>query len=107
MPPRHWLGPYRHRREPLGMRRRWLSRTTSGGEVPCAFIELKPGMPSPAEEEIIAFCRGRLAHFKSPRWVVFMDALPKTSTGKIQKFKVREAAGSREAITRLAGRAET
>ena len=77
------------------------------GEVPCAFIELKPGVPAPPEAEIIAFCRERLAHFKSTRRVVFMEALPKTGTGKIQKFKLREAAGSREAITRLAGRAET
>ena len=75
--------------------------------MPCAFIELKPGVPAPPEAEIIAFCRERLAHFKSPRRVVFMEALPKTGTGKIQKFKLREAAGSREAITRLAGRAET
>jgi fatty-acyl-CoA synthase len=73
------------------------------GEVPCAFVELKPGMAATTEAEIIAFCRERLAHFKSPRRVVFMDALPKTGTGKIQKFKLREAAGSRDAITRLAG----
>jgi fatty-acyl-CoA synthase len=72
------------------------------GEVPCAFIELKPGMPATTAEEMIAFCRERLAHFKSPRRVVVMDALPKTGTGKIQKFKLRKAAGSREAITRLA-----
>ena len=72
------------------------------GEVPCAFIELKPGVPAPTEAEIIAFCRERLAHFKTPRRVLFMKAIPKTGTGKIQKFKLREAAGSREAITRLA-----
>jgi fatty-acyl-CoA synthase len=73
------------------------------GEVPCAFIELKPGVPVPGEAEIIAFCRTRLAHFKAPRRVMFMEALPKTGTGKIQKFKLRQIAGSREAITRLAG----
>jgi fatty-acyl-CoA synthase len=72
------------------------------GEVPCAFIELKPGVQATTEAEIIAFCRERLAHFKTPRSVVFMKALPKTGTGKIQKFKLREAAGSREAITQLA-----
>jgi len=72
------------------------------GEVPCAFIELKPGAPAITAEEVIAFCRARLAHFKTPRRVVFMDALPKTGTGKIQKFKLRQEAGSREAITRLA-----
>jgi fatty-acyl-CoA synthase len=73
------------------------------GEVPCAFIELKPGVPVPGEAEIIAFCRARLAHFKTPRRVMFMEALPKTGTGKIQKFRLRQIAGSREAITRLAG----
>jgi fatty-acyl-CoA synthase len=60
------------------------------GETPCAFIELKPGMAA-APEEIIAFCRKRMAHFKAPRSVVF-GPLPKTSTGKIQKFVLRERA---------------
>ena len=62
------------------------------GETPCAFIELKPGM-SADEAEIIAFCRDRLARFKCPRAVVFTE-LPKTSTGKIQKFKLREMANA-------------
>jgi len=67
------------------------------GEVPCVFIELKAGVPAPTEQEIVAFCRERLAHFKCPRRVVF-SSLPKTATGKIQKFRLREQAGSREAI---------
>jgi fatty-acyl-CoA synthase len=71
------------------------------GEVPCAFIERKAGADSVEEDELIAFCRERLAHFKCPRRVVFTE-LPKTATGKIQKFRLRELAGSREAITRLA-----
>ncbi len=71
------------------------------GEVPCAFIELKVGATPPDEAELIAFCQERLARFKCPRRVVFM-ALPKTATGKIQKFILREQAGSREAIVRLA-----
>jgi fatty-acyl-CoA synthase len=58
------------------------------GETPCAFIELKPGQES-SEKEIIAFCRENLAHFKCPKDVVF-EELPKTSTGKVQKFKLRE-----------------
>ena len=62
------------------------------GETPCAFVELKPGMSASAEE-LIAFCRERLASFKCPRHVRF-EALPKTSTGKIQKFALRERAGS-------------
>ncbi len=58
------------------------------GETPCAFIELKPGAAA-AAAEIVAFCRDNMAHFKAPRHVVF-GALPKTSTGKIQKFALRE-----------------
>ena len=60
------------------------------GEVPCAFVELKEGVAA-SEEELIAFCRQRLAGFKTPKRVVFRD-LPKTSTGKIQKFELRGAA---------------
>lgn len=60
------------------------------GEVPCAFVELKPGN-SVTEAELIAFCRERLAGFKTPKHVVFSE-LPKTSTGKIQKFELRAVA---------------
>ncbi|APF38289.1 acyl-CoA synthetase [Chelatococcus daeguensis] len=60
------------------------------GETPCAFVELRPGAEATAEE-LIAFCRSRLAAFKCPRHVVFTE-LPKTSTGKIQKFRLREMA---------------
>ena len=66
------------------------------GETPCAFIELKPGAQVTAEE-IIQHCRAHLAHFKAPRAVVFGE-LPKTSTGKIQKFELRKQAGSATAI---------
>ena len=66
------------------------------GEVPCAFIELKEGMKATAAE-IIDHCRARMAHFKAPRRVVF-GALPKTSTGKIQKFILREQVKSSAAI---------
>jgi fatty-acyl-CoA synthase len=62
------------------------------GETPCAFIELKPGQAA-SEAEIIAFAREHLARFKCPRHVVFAE-IPKTSTGKIQKFKLRELAKS-------------
>ncbi|MGF6971187.1 fatty-acyl-CoA synthase [Paraburkholderia sp. WC7.3g] len=72
------------------------------GETPCAFIELKPDALNTTEEDVISFCRERLAHFKCPRRVIFGE-LPKTATGKIQKFRLREQAGSRAAITRLAG----
>jgi fatty-acyl-CoA synthase len=60
------------------------------GETPCAFIELRPGAAA-SEDDIIAWCRAHLAHFKCPRRVVFAE-IPKTSTGKIQKFKLRELA---------------
>ena len=72
------------------------------GETPCAFIELKPDASHITEQDVILFCRERLAHFKCPRRVIFGE-LPKTATGKIQKFRLREQAGSRVAITRLAG----
>jgi len=61
------------------------------GETPCAFVTIKPSVPTPAEKEIIDFCRDNLAHFKCPKTVIFTD-LPKTSTGKVQKFKLRELA---------------
>ncbi len=60
------------------------------GETPCAFVELKPGREASADE-LVAWCRQNLASFKCPRHVVFTE-LPKTSTGKIQKFKLRELA---------------
>jgi fatty-acyl-CoA synthase len=60
------------------------------GETPCAFIELKPGQSASAEE-IIAYCREHVAHYKAPRYVVFGE-LPKTSTGKVQKYILREMA---------------
>ncbi|HUL57241.1 MAG TPA: acyl-CoA synthetase [Usitatibacter sp.] len=66
------------------------------GETPCAFIELKEGASASAEE-IIEFCRARMARFKAPRSVVF-GPLPRTSTGKIQKFLLREKARSTSAI---------
>lgn len=58
------------------------------GETPCAFVELKPSVTVSAEE-LIAWCRQNLAAYKTPRHVVFAE-LPKTSTGKVQKFKLRE-----------------
>jgi len=66
------------------------------GETPYAFVELKPGA-NPTEQEIIEFCRSQMARFKAPRAVVFGE-LPKTSTGKIQKFVLREKAKSTAAI---------
>jgi len=61
------------------------------GETPCAFVTLKNGAPAVTEQDIIAFCRERMAGFKCPRKVVF-GPLPKTSTGKIQKNVLRDKA---------------
>jgi fatty-acyl-CoA synthase len=61
------------------------------GESPCAFITLTPDAGEITAEDIIQWCKDRLAHFKAPHWVVF-GPLPKTSTGKIQKFVLRERA---------------
>jgi len=61
------------------------------GETPCAFIEKRSGHDAVTEEEILAFCREHLAKFKAPRFLVFAE-LPKTSTGKVQKFALRERA---------------
>jgi fatty-acyl-CoA synthase len=66
------------------------------GEVPCAFVELKEGANA-TEQEIIEHCRTRMARFKVPKQVVF-GALPKTSTGKIQKFVLRGQVKSASAI---------
>jgi len=60
------------------------------GEHPCAFVELRPGRKV-AEADILSFAKSQLAKFKMPRTVVFTE-LPKTSTGKIQKFVLRERA---------------
>ena len=66
------------------------------GETPCAFVELKAGAAT-RPEDIVAHCRQHLAGYKVPRAVVFGE-LPKTSTGKIQKFELRKQAGSAAAI---------
>jgi len=62
------------------------------GETPCAFITPMPGIEI-TQEEIIAFCRDNMAHFKTPKTVIFSE-LPKTSTGKIQKFVLRDQANN-------------
>ncbi|XP_031376339.1 probable acyl-activating enzyme 6 isoform X1 [Punica granatum] len=66
------------------------------GETPCAFVSLKAetGRACPTEKEIIAFCRAKMPHYMVPKTIVFKDELPKTSTGKIQKYVLREIAKS-------------
>ena len=63
------------------------------GETPSAFVENRLGHEAVTEEEILAFCRQHLAKFKAPRFLIFTE-LPKTSTGKIQKFALRDVARS-------------
>ena len=59
------------------------------GETVLAWIQLKPGMTA-TEEEIRDFCRGRIAYFKVPQYVRFVDGFPMTVTKKVQKFLIRE-----------------
>ena len=59
------------------------------GEELCAWIIAKPGQTLD-EDEVRAFCKGKIAHYKVPRYMKFVDAFPMTITGKIQKFKIRE-----------------
>ena len=59
------------------------------GEELCAWIKLRDGEDANADE-IKAFCKDQIAHFKVPRYVRFVDEFPMTVTGKIQKFKMRE-----------------
>jgi fatty-acyl-CoA synthase len=61
------------------------------GETPHAFVVLREGA-SATEPELIEFAREHLAHFKAPRGVTFVTELPKTATGKIQKFALRDGA---------------
>jgi len=63
------------------------------GEAPFAYVVLKSGA-SATEAELIAFTRERLAHFKAPHGVTFVPELPKTATGKIQKFVLRKGAAA-------------
>ena len=59
------------------------------GEVPYAIVVLKPGAQA-NESDLVAFCREHLAHFKCPKRIEFIAALPRTATGKIQKNLLRE-----------------
>ena len=76
-----------HRHEAVALAAVVAMKDEKWGEVPCAFIELKDGK-SVTENEIISFCRDHLAGFKRPKKVVF-GVLPKTATGKIQKYELR------------------
>ncbi|MDR3372060.1 AMP-binding protein [Rhodoferax sp.] len=59
------------------------------GEELCAWIVLRPGQ-SATEDDIRAFCKGQIAHYKVPRYIRFVPGFPMTVTGKIQKFRIRD-----------------
>jgi fatty-acyl-CoA synthase len=72
------------------------------GEEVCAWVRLRPGATF-TEEQLKDFCRGRIAHYKVPRYVVFVDEYPTTVTGKVQKFRLRELGVERFGLARAAG----
>ena len=77
-----------------------------GLDKPVAAVVLRAAAP-PTAEELVAFCREGLAHFKAPRAVVFVDDCRKTATGKMQRFKVRRArrrAGPAHAVAETTAR---
>jgi fatty-acyl-CoA synthase len=59
------------------------------GEELCAWVKPRPGAGLTADE-VIGYCRGKIAHYKVPRYVRFTDEFPMTVTGKVQKYKMRE-----------------
>jgi fatty-acyl-CoA synthase len=59
------------------------------GEELCAWVIAKPGQ-TVTEDELKAFCKGQIAHYKVPRYIRLVTAFPMTVTGKIQKFKIRD-----------------
>jgi fatty-acyl-CoA synthase len=59
------------------------------GEELCAWIKLKTGQTA-SPDDIRAFCKSQLAHYKVPRYIKFVESFPQTVTGKIQKFKIRD-----------------
>jgi fatty-acyl-CoA synthase len=59
------------------------------GEELCAWIAIRPGIEID-EEEIRSFCRGRTAHYKIPKYIRFVDSFPTTTSGKVQKYIIRQ-----------------
>jgi fatty-acyl-CoA synthase len=70
------------------------------GEVPRALVVRKPDAHV-TEAELVEFCRSRLAHYKCPQSVDFLDSFPKTGTGKILKRELRKLYGAATAGVRL------
>ena len=68
------------------------------GEELCAWVRVKPGATL-TEDDLRTYCQGRLAHYKVPRYLIVADEFPMTVTGKVQKFKMREASIERLGLT--------
>jgi fatty-acyl-CoA synthase len=68
------------------------------GEALCAWIKLRPDTEA-SDEEIRQFCAGEIAHYKVPRYIIFVDDFPMTVTGKIQKFIMRDVMIERLGLT--------
>ena len=77
-------------------------RDAKWGEVPKGVVVLKPGR-SVEEADLIEFCRANLAHYKCPRSIEFVDALPKTATGKVLRKQLRQEYSGAEATVRPNG----
>ena len=60
------------------------------GEEICAWVHVRDGAEAPTLDEIKAFCAGRIAHYKVPRYLKIADEFPMTVTGKIRKVEIRE-----------------
>jgi fatty-acyl-CoA synthase len=73
------------------------------GEEIMAWVKLREGAPALSADDIRAFCQGKIAHFKVPRYVHVADEFPMTVTGKIQKYKMREESISLLGLEAAAG----
>ena len=71
------------------------------GERPKAFVVLRKGQEA-TEQEIIDFCKENIARFKVPEYVDFVEEYPMTASGKIQKYRLREAAIERHGLQEAA-----
>lgn len=66
------------------------ARDAEGLEKPKAFVVLRDGAKAPANDELAEYVKERVGDWKYPRWIEIVDDLPKTATGKIQRFKLRD-----------------
>lgn len=73
----------------------WRDLDDHGGDA--AYLRPVPGQPPPEPGELRAWCRERLAPYKTPLHWVFVDAFPMTPSGKIQKYRLRESSTANQA----------